>query len=200
MGVRRRASDVVASVRFRRRLQVISLGRLLARRRMACKRTPLLGGLEELLKGDGIGGLIDSIGAYKNDHTLISWLNFQLSGEKPEGFNAKYEDVLQLAVNKGYKDDIGFPDVARAARELAGPITAKADTTKIKQEGFDAGYKKAQAEFAASLGQPQAGAGGISFEAAPEKGARPQTIREKLDAAMQDPSILQLMTTGGMTQ
>ena len=138
------------------------------------------------------GGLVQAIGAYKNDHTRLAWLDFQMSGAKPEGFKSTYEDVLQHAVNKGYNDDVGFPDVTRAAKELAGPIVQKVDGEKIKKEGFDEGYKKAQAEFAAQLGQPQAGAGPITFDSEPlkdEKTGRPLTIRQQLDKALNDPSI-----------
>jgi hypothetical protein len=136
-------------------------------------------------------GLHDAIGAYKNDHTRLAWLDWMMTGQKPDGFNAKYEDVLQMAVNKGYKDEIGFPDVARAAKEMAGPIVAKVDTEKVRKEGYEEGYQKARGEFMANLGQPQPGSGGISFESAPETGknGKPVSIREKLQEAFSDPSI-----------
>jgi hypothetical protein len=136
-------------------------------------------------------GLGSAIMAYRDDHTRLNWLDYLLTGEKPEGFKSTYEDALQLAVNKNYKDPIGFPDVKRAAMELAGPVKQTADTAKLKKEGYDEGYKKAQSEFLSQLGQPQPGAGGIQFEGAPAKGGpqRVQTIREKLDQAFQDPDI-----------
>lgn len=143
------------------------------------------------------GGLVQAIGAYKNDHTRLAWLDFNMS-EKPEGFKSTYEDVLQHAVNKGYNDEVGFPDVTRAARELAGPIVQKTDSAKIKKEGYDEGYKKAQAEFAAQLGQPQGGGGPIQFDNEPlkdEKTGRPLTIRQQLDKALQDPSITSALFT-----
>jgi hypothetical protein len=147
-------------------------------------------------------GLGQAIGAYKNDHTLLTWLNFVMTGDKPEGFNAKYEDALQVAVNKGYKDELGFPDVARAAKDLASPIAAKVDTAKTRKEGFDEGYKAARSEFAGQLGQPQPGTGGISFEPTPAASGgvkKVQTIREKLGEALADPTI-QDQLFGGMVQ
>jgi hypothetical protein len=139
-------------------------------------------------------GLVQAISAYKNDHTLLNWLHFQNSGEKPDGFKASYEDVLQHAVNKGYQDNLGFPDISRAAKEMAGPVVQKADSDKVRKEGYDEGYKKAQAEMAGQLGAPQPGTGGISFEAAPAgKEQRTATIREKLNEAFQDPSIVGTM-------
>jgi len=141
-----------------------------------------------------------AINAYRDDHARLGWMDYLLSPDKPKDFSAKYEDVLQTAVNKGYKDSLGFPDVGRAAREMAGPVIAKADTEKVRKEGYDEGYKKAQAEFLGQMGAPQPGTGGISFEAAPTKGkdGKVPTIREQLDEAFKDPATIGAMFGGSV--
>lgn len=130
-----------------------------------------------------------SIGAYKNDHTKLAYMDYLLTADKPEGFKPKYEDALQLAVNRGYKDEIGFPDVARALSDMAGPVSTKVDHERIRKEGYEEGIREAQRQQLAQLGQPNSGSGGIQFDSAPDTGAKTKTIKEKIDEAFKDPSI-----------
>lgn len=145
-----------------------------------------------------------SIDAFKNVAVKTAYLDFMSSDEKPEGFKAKYSDVLQLATNKGYKDENGFPDVTKALREMAGPVVTKTDHERIRKEGYEAGQKDAQTALLAQLGTPTPGTGGISFESSPDNtggaAAKPKSIREKLDEAFRDPSIAAGMFGGATIQ
>jgi hypothetical protein len=135
-------------------------------------------------------GMSEAIGAYKNDHTRLAWLDWSMTGNKPADFKSTYEDVLAHAVSRGLNDELGFPDVRRAAAELAGPIQKRTSDEQIRKEGYDAGVKDAQKDFLASLGRPAGSAAGVQFENAPDnKGKQPPTIRQQLEKAFDDPQI-----------
>jgi hypothetical protein len=70
-------------------------------------------------------------------------------------------------------------------------VAVKAEKTSEYERGLKEGAEKARREQLAQLGEPQRGAGGIHFEAAPEKSAvKPgETIRQALDKAFNDPEI-----------
>lgn len=142
-----------------------------------------------------------SINAFKNYATKLAYIDFMQSEDKPAGFKAKYEDALQTAANKGYKDENGFPDVSRALREMSGPVAAKADNEKIRQEGYEAGRKSRETEILAQLNQPTTGADGISFESTADgKPAPTKSIKEKLNEAFNDPSIVGSLFGGATVQ
>lgn len=147
-----------------------------------------------------------AISAYGNDHTRLAFLDYMMSGDKPADFKPKFEDALQLAVNKGYKEEgTGFPDVTRALREMAGPIQAKAEKTSEYERGLAEGRKQAERDSLALLTQPSPGTGGISFESKPDHqpgtqgGHKVQSIREKLNEAFNDPEIARQMFGGTAT-
>lgn len=140
-----------------------------------------------------------ALGAYVNDRARLGYLEYLTTAEKPEGFKPKFEDALQYAVNKGYKDSVGAPDLHRALNEMAGPVSARVDSERIRKEGYDEGIREAQRQQLAQLGQPTSGSGGIQFDAAPEPGSKTKTIKEKIDEAFKDPSIAAGLF-GGMVQ
>lgn len=133
-----------------------------------------------------------AIGAYKNDRTKLAWLEFKADGQ-PEGFKSTYEEALQLAVSKGYKDDVGFPDVRKAAQELAAPLITEKTRSKTFDEGVAEGKRQQQAQMMEQLGTPGASgstAAGIHFVNSPDnKPGQVKSIREKLNEAMNDPAI-----------
>lgn len=131
-----------------------------------------------------------AIGAYVNDRARLTYLEMKDSGELPEGFKMPYKEALQLAVNKGYKDDIGAPDVARAMREAAGPVSTKAAEDARYNAGIEEGRKQAAMDSLQRLGAPQSGSGGIHFEpAADGKTQKTASIADKLNEAFSDPTI-----------
>jgi hypothetical protein len=133
-----------------------------------------------------------SINVYSNDHTRLAFLEYLQSPDKPADFKPDYKAALQVAVDKGYKEDgTGFPDVSRALRDMAGPVSHKSEIEQALEKGRAEGRAEAQRQQLAQLGEPQRGAGGIHFEAAPEKSAvKPgETIRQALDKAFNDPEI-----------
>lgn len=135
-------------------------------------------------------GLGEAIGAYKNDHTRLAWLDWTMTGDKPADFKGTYEEVLQHAVSRDLKDELGFPDVRKAAGEMAGPLSKKANDDQVRKSGYDEGFKAAQKDFLASLGRPAGSSvGGVQFESAPDKGKQPSTIRQQLEKAFDDPDI-----------
>jgi len=140
-------------------------------------------------------GLGQAINAYKNDHTRLAWLDWSMTGDKPADFKGTYEDALQLAVTRDYKDELGFPDVKRAAVDLAGPGIKKVSDEQIRKQGYDEGVAAAKKDFLAGLGQPAPGAGGIQFEGEPNKDNKPATIRQQLEKAFSDPGIAGSMFT-----
>jgi hypothetical protein len=136
-------------------------------------------------------GLGEAIGAYKNDHTRLAWLDWTITGNKPADFKSTYEEVLQHAVNRDLKDDLGFPDVRRAAGEMASPIVKKTNDEQVRKEGYDEGFKAAKKDFLANLGRPAGAGGATQFDNAPETGknGQPVSIRQQLEKAFEDPDI-----------
>ena len=51
----------------------------------------------------------EAIGAYKNDHTRLAWLDWTMTGDKPADFKGTYEEVLQHAVSRGSQGRAGLP-------------------------------------------------------------------------------------------
>lgn len=136
-------------------------------------------------------GLGQAISAYKNDHTRLAWLDWTMTGDKPADFKGTYEEALQHAVSRDFKDELGFPDVRKAAAEMAGPIVKKTNDEQLRKEGYEEGFKAAQKDFLASLGRPAVGPGGTQFEGEPAKGkdGKPVSIRQQLEKAFEDPQI-----------
>src|SRR6202042_1236130 len=96
------------------------------------------------------------------------------------------------AVSKGYKDEVGAPDVTRVLNEAMGPVNQKQNEDARYQAGIEEGRKLAQKDLMSQLGAPQSGAGGIHFESAPDNSGKPAktpSIKEKLDEAFSDPTI-----------
>jgi hypothetical protein len=116
-----------------------------------------------------------------------------LDQNKPKDFKMSFTDALQLAVNKGYRDDAGTPDVARAMRESSAPMGAKAIEEQRYQDGISEGRRQAQLDQLAQLGQPQPGVGGIQADVQPPsaggKAEKVPTIAEQLNKAFADPAI-----------
>lgn len=141
-----------------------------------------------------------SINAYKNDRARLGYLEF-VTGEKPDGFKATYQEVLTSAVQKGYKDDVGFPDTLRAARELAQPIIEKKNSTKTFDDGVKEGERRAREQQLSQLNAQPGAAGsvaGISFSAVPDnktgKAEPVKDFRSQLNAAFQDAEIMAPLT------
>lgn len=127
---------------------------------------------------------------YLNDRAEMKYLSFMTLAEKPKDFKMAFKDAMNTAVSKGYKDEVGAPDVTRVLNEAMGPVVQQHDADARYQAGIEEGRKLAQKDFVAQLGTPQGGTGGIHFEAAADgKPAKTPSIKEKLDEAFSDPAI-----------
>lgn len=137
------------------------------------------------------------LGVVQNDRTELAYLRFRV--ENPElAKGLKYEDAVKLAVDKNYKDDVGFPDVRKALGELAAPKELEANKTKWESDAEKRGYDKARAEMMGGVGQPAGqGAAGMEFVPTPDKPAgKVSSIADQLTKALNDPDILR----SGMVQ
>jgi hypothetical protein len=152
---------------------------------------PLEQGLQVVRQGLGA-----ALGTYKNDRARLEYLEF-MTMEKPEGFKLPFEQAVETAVARGYKNEVGWPDIKRVLRETAEPMTRKAESKSLEDAAFERGFKDGQAKLAASIGQPSGGftgrdfspVAGQDFSSKPD-GGKVHTIREQIDAAFKDPAIL----------
>ena len=141
-----------------------------------------------------------SLNVYKNDRARLDFMEWDRV-DKPAGADVKitFDEAVNSAVTKGYKNNEGWPDVKRAAAELAGPAVAKKTNDEIRQQGIEEGRRLAAAEMAARQGQPTFGMGdlptttaGVDFSGKPAPaGSQVKTIREQLDTAFSDPKMFQ---------
>jgi hypothetical protein len=145
--------------------------------------------------------LLQSLEVYKSDRARLDHLDWLAANKPPAEFKVTRQDAINLAVNKGYKNAEGWPDVTRALDELAAPLAAKATETELAAKYREEGRREARAELAASMGQPTMGmsgeptAGGVEFSGTPEPaGHRVASIREQLSKAFADPKMLATAT------
>lgn len=134
-----------------------------------------------------------ALNTYKNDRARLDYMEYMQFKRPNEDFKVPFEEAVNLAVTKGYKNAEGWPDVTRAMDDLAAPVRAKVVEGDVRKQAFEEGRRAALAEQASSFGQPTLGgsAAGMDFSSSPDnKGERTKTIREQLDAAFKDPSIL----------
>lgn len=126
------------------------------------------------------------------DRAELAWLRFQVNN--PElAKKLKYDDAVKKAVDAGYKDQWGFPDVSKAITELSQPHITDADKLNEYERGKREGAEAARKELMGGLPQPGGGgAAGFEFESAPDPnaGKKVVSIAEKLAQAMNDPDIL----------
>lgn len=158
---------------------------------------PIFKEFEPLIRDMGLAktGLAAVLTQYKEDRPRLEWLDFTVN-EKPADakLNLKYEDAVQQAVQKGYTDKVGFPDVRRVARESLGTVQAESAKTAEYERGLKAGREQAQKDQLAQLGRGSTGIAGAEFSskpAAPEgKQGQVVKITEQLNKAFSDPTIL----------
>lgn len=135
------------------------------------------------------------IKALQDDRSELAWLRFKV--DNPDlAKKLKYEDAVKLAVDSNYKDEYGFPDIRKALSDLSGPVVQGDATAAAKAEGEKAGYERARAELAGSVGMPAGGGtAGLEFQPSPAANAGKVTsIAEALNKAIQDPDILRGVT------
>jgi hypothetical protein len=139
-----------------------------------------------------------SLSTYREDRARLDYLDWRTSRKLPDDFSITSKQAVDLAVSKGYKNEVGWPDVGRALDELVAPVAAKANEAEILARGVEQGRRQALAEQAASMGQPTLGgiststsAGGVDFSGTPAPaGERVASIREQLNKAFADPQML----------
>lgn len=145
-------------------------------------------------------GLGQSLNTYREDRARLDFLDWRMSHKLPDDFKVTSKQAVELAVQKGYRNDLGWPDVTRALDELAAPVAAKANEETLAAKYREEGRAQQRAEFAASMGQPTLGgssltsAGGVDFSGAPDKGERVSSIKEQLNKAFNDPAMLATAT------
>lgn len=142
-------------------------------------------------------GLGQALNTYREDRARLDYLDWRTSRKLPDDFNVTSKQAVDLAVSKGYRNEVGWPDVGRALDELVAPAAAKANEETLATKYREEGRQQARAELAASMGQPTLGgistttsAGGVDFSGAPDKGERVSSIREQLNKAFNDPAML----------
>ena len=117
------------------------------------------------------------------------------SYKMPEGVkDITLEKAIQYAMQNKYVDEVGIPNVRRALDDLTAGVRAKKTEEEIRADERE----KAKREFEmAQFAQPQGGAGGIQFDSSPAKGNSKDvvSIKDALDKAWQDTSILQTLRT-----
>jgi hypothetical protein len=141
-----------------------------------------------------------ALNVYKSDRARLDFMEWDRF-DKPAGdVKVTFDQAVQNAVTKGYKNTEGWPDVKRAAAELAGPAVAQHHEEELKTRYIEEGRRQAQAEMAARQGQPTFGMGdmpsataaSVDFSGKPAPaGAQVKTIREQLDHAFNDPKMFQ---------
>jgi hypothetical protein len=145
-------------------------------------------------------GLGQALNTYREDRARLDYLDYRMSHKLPDDFKVTSKEAVDLAVQKGYRNELGWPDVTRAMDELAAPIHAKETETVLAQKYREEGRAQARAELAASMGQPTLGGGmttstgGVDFSGAPDKGERVSSIKEQLNKAFNDPAMLATST------
>lgn len=145
-------------------------------------------------------GLGQALNTYREDRARLDYMDWRMSHKLPDDFNVTSKQAVELAVQKGYRNEVGWPDVNRALDELAAPVHAKLNEEQLAQKYRAEGRQQALAEQAANMGQPTLGggmttaAGGVDFSGAPDKGERVSSIREQLNKAFQDPAMLATAT------
>jgi hypothetical protein len=137
-------------------------------------------------------GLGQALNTYREDRARLDYLDWRTSRKLPDDFNVTSKQAVDLAVSKGYRNEVGWPDVGRALDELVAPAAAKANEETLAAKYREEGRQLALKEQAAQFGQPTLGSssGGVEFSASPEKGERVSSIREQLDKAFKDPAML----------
>ena len=141
------------------------------------------------------GALRAGLTVMQNDRTRLDWIQFRL--DHPDlAKGLKYEDAVKLAVDKGYKDDVGFPDVGKALTEMAAPGVSKSERDAEYKRGREEGAAEARRELMGSTGLPAGGGtAGMELLPAPDKNAgKVASIAEQLNKAMTDPDILRGIT------
>jgi hypothetical protein len=131
------------------------------------------------------------LGVVQNDRTELAYLRFKV--DNPDlAKGLKYEDAVKLAVDKGYKDEVGFPNVSQALNELAAPGISKTEKEAEYKRGIDEGRAAARAEMMGNTGLP-AGSGAAGMEFVPTPDAKPgkvSSIADQLNKAMADPEMM----------
>lgn len=138
-------------------------------------------------------GLGQALHTYREDRARLDFMEWRMNHKLPDDFQVNTKQAVDLAVSKGYKNEAGWPDVHRALDELSAPVAAKANEETLAAKYREEGRQLALKEQAAQFGPPTLGggaAGGVEFSASPDKGERVHTIREQLDKAFRDPSVL----------
>lgn len=137
-----------------------------------------------------------SLQVYGNDRPRIAYNQIRL--DNPDATKGiKFDDAVKHAVEKGYKDEVGFTDVVRAMQDLMQPGLTKNREEELVKTAEEKGYAKARAEMLGGAGQPAGGgAAGLEFVAAPDKpSGRPASIADQLSKALSDPDILRMTGT-----
>lgn len=141
-----------------------------------------------------------ALGVYKNDRARLDWTEWNVF-EKPQGADLKitFDQVVNHAVNRGYNGQDGWPDIKRAANELAAPTVQQAQQAKSKDEWIAEGRRLERADQASRQGQPNFGGGdmlstaaSVEFTTKPDAKtgtSRTKTIAEQLNQAFDDPKM-----------
>lgn len=157
---------------------------------------PIVRELEPLRSDIGLvkNGLGQALNIYREDRARLDFLDWRMSHKLPEDFQVTSRQAVEHAVQKGYRNEQGWPDVQRALDDLAAPVHAKQNEQQLAEKYREEGRREAQAAMAGSLGAPTLGGGstaaGLEFSGAPDSGARVKTIREQLDQAFKDPQMI----------
>jgi len=125
----------------------------------------------------------------QNDRARMAWLEFKL--DNPEAAKKlKYDDAVKLAVDKGYLDEVGFPNVRKALEDLAAPGMSAARDEENKKKWTEEGAAAERARMFGAASKPGGmGTAGVEFEPTPANGKVP-TIAEALNKAMTDPAVM----------
>lgn len=142
-------------------------------------------------------GLGQALGSYREDRARIDAMEWRMNNPNlPADFKVTTRDAVNHAVTKGYKNDVGFPDVTRALEELAAPVRNKMTETELATKYREEGRAEARREMAAQMGQPTFGQpAGMDFAGTPEpsSGGQPakvSSIKQQLEKAFSDPTML----------